>query len=81
MRSLLLAAAGLAVLVAGLTSCNVDPANDRSSNPPWARQAKRLLPRKGDRMPDIVGYTLDGQAMDNSRFAGKTTLINVWFYG
>ena len=39
------------------------------------------LPRPGDALADFGGATLDGTAVSSATIAGKTALINHWFYG
>ncbi|RKY19601.1 MAG: hypothetical protein DRQ55_10215 [Planctomycetota bacterium] len=38
------------------------------------------LPALGSELPAIAALTLDGRAIDNDSFKGKTTLLNLWFY-
>ena len=38
------------------------------------------LPKRGDTLPRILGTTIDGTSVSNADIAGKTALINLWFY-
>ena len=51
-----------------------------SSGPPEVVRQKNGLLAVGSGLPPLKGTTLDGRVVTNADMAGKTVLVNTWFF-
>ena len=51
-----------------------------ASEPPEVVRQKNGLLAEGSGLPPLKGTTLDGRVVTNADLAGKTVLVNTWFF-